>query len=110
MTGSAIRVAQFKWGPGDRFGTTDASEFKLTERSNGDLTIIRQDMGPETKKCFGPYDFEQSMSIAADDRTLFVALLLAHAVEGEAPLNWAQLQDLCKEWDVPFALSERALP
>tara|TARA_B100000678_G_C18223922_1_gene508023 strand:+ start:3082 stop:3414 length:333 start_codon:yes stop_codon:yes gene_type:complete len=110
MTASATKVAQFKWGPGGRSRTTDASEFKLTERSNGDLTIIRQDIGPETKKYFGAYDFEQSMSIAADDRTLFVAMLPAHAVGGEVPLNWEQLQDLCKESDVPFVLSERALP
>jgi len=110
MTDSAIEVAQFKWRHGDLSGTTDASEFKLTEGSNGDLTIIRQDMGPETQKCFGAYDFEQSISIAADDRALFLAMLLAHALEGEGPLNWEQLQDHCKAWDVPFSASERAIP
>lgn len=110
MSNASIEVARFRWGPADLSGTTDASEFKLTEQPNGDLTIVLQDMGPETKNCYGAYDFEQSMSIAADDRALFVAMLLAHAVGVEGPLNWDQLQDLCREWDVPFSASERAIP
>ena len=72
--------------------------------------ILRQDMGPETEKLFGAHDFEQSISIAADDRALFVAMLLAQALGGEGPLNWDQLEDLCKEWDVPFSASERPIP
>jgi hypothetical protein len=110
MSDTSIEVARFRWGPADLSGTTDASEFKLLEQPHGDLMIVRQDMGPETERCFGAYDYEQSMSIAADNRALFVAMLLAHAVEGEGPLHWDQLQDLCTEWDVPFSASERAIP
>lgn len=110
MSDTSIEVARFRWGPADLAGTTDASEFKLLEKPNGDLIIIRQDMGPETEKCFGAYDFEQSMSIAKDDKTLFVAMLLAHTLGGEGPLNWDQLQDLSKDWDVPFSASERSIP
>lgn len=109
MSDTSIEVARFGWGPADLTGTTDTSAFTLTETPNGDLMIARQDMGPETEKCFGAYDFEQSVGIAADDRALFVAMLLAHAIEGEGPLNWDQLQDLCKEWDVPFSASERSI-
>lgn len=110
MSDTSIEVAQFRWGPADLSGTTDTSDFTLIEKPKGDLIIARQDMGPETEKCFGAYDFEQSMSIAAGDRTLFVAMLLAHAVGGEGPLNLEQLQELCKEWNIPFSASERALP
>lgn len=110
MSDTVIEVAQFRWGSADLSGTTDASEFTLTEKLNGDLVIVRQDMGPETEKYFGAYDFEQSMSIAANDRALFIAVLLTHAIEREGPLNWDQLQDLCKEGDVPFSASERPIP
>ena len=109
MSDATIEVARFRWGPAGLSGTTDASEFTLTEKPNCDLMIVRHDTGPETQKHLGAYDFEQSMSIAADDRALFVAMLLAHAVGGEGPLNWEQLQELCKEWDVPFSASERAI-
>lgn len=109
MSDTVIEFARFRWGPADQSGTTDASEYTLTEKPNGDLMIIRQDMGPETEKLNGAHDFEQSISIAADDRALFVAMLLAHAVEGEGPLNWDQLEDLCKEWNVPFSAGEGAI-
>ena len=110
MSDITIEFARSSWGPANLSGTTDASEFKLTEKPNGDLVIVRQDMGPETENCFGAHHFEQSVNIAADDTTLFVAMLLAHAVGGEGPLNWDQLRDLCKEWGVPFSASERAIP
>ena len=106
MSDTVIEFARYRWGPADLQGTTDASEYTLTEKPNGDLVVVRQDMGPETEKHFGAHDFEQSIGIAADDRTLFVAMLLAHAIEGEGPLTWGQLQDLCKERDVSFSANE----
>lgn len=110
MSEKVIEFGRFRWGPADLSGTTDASKFTLTEKPNGDLMIVRQDVGPETEKSFGAFDFEQSISIAAADRALFVAMLLAHAIEGEGPLNWDRLEDFCKEWDVLFSASERAIP
>lgn len=109
MSGDGIEVARLNWGPGHLSGPTDTSWFKLIELPNGDLSIIRYDMGPETEACFGHYDFEQSISIAAADRAQFTAMRLAHFFDGAAPLNWDEFLAACKDWSVPFGESERAV-
>jgi hypothetical protein len=107
MKDNGIEVACVHWGQAT--GVTDTSWIKLIELPNGDLLIVRHDMGPVTLASFDSYDFEHSLLITSADRAQFTAMLLSHVLEGDGPLSWDQLQKKFEDWSVPFTKSERAI-
>ena len=96
----AFDVSRFQWGPADLDGTTDTTCIQAIFAPCGKIRVLGYDMGPETQRMTGHYDYGYWIEVPAEDARCFVAGLLNRVLGGDGACTFDQLKDICREWGI----------
>lgn len=95
-----IPVNSFRWGnDGDKI--TEHTWISLVVGASGAMRVLGYDMGPETKKMTGHFDYGYWLDITADDAPAFLATVLGLAMVDEGA-TFDTIRDASKDNGVPF--------
>jgi len=99
---TAIDAAFFRWASVGSDGATEATWFKIIPARSGGIRVLGYDMGPETERMTGHYDYAYWIDISASDLMLFTACMVGKLLGAEGSINFDQMKDACTDWGIPF--------
>lgn len=102
-----FEVARFQWGSGDLSEPTDATQITALFQADGGFRLLGYDMGPETKKLYGDFDWTYWIDVCGDETKPFIALLLRLLFEGrETVLTFDQLKSAMEDNEIGYTEGE----
>ena len=107
VTPPEFEIAHFQWGPGDLPAPTDTTTISASFKADGGLRLLGYDMGLETKKLSGEFDWGYWVDIPFDELQSTIALLFALLFEGrDTDLTFDELKSALEDQGIEYTEGE----